>query len=101
MTDSEADDAGDDAAKPLNGKPKKLRIGKLDSIGRVASELGHLYRQARRGEIETLDASRCATILGEVRKCLEIAAVEDRLRVLEERVGERRSATVTPLRAVS
>ena len=50
---------------------RKVRIGRLTTVGQVASELGRLYRQARRGDVAVADASRLATILAAMRQCLE------------------------------
>jgi hypothetical protein len=78
---------------------KKMRVGRLDSIGRVASELGRLYRQARRGEVDVADASRLGTMLGILRQCLEAGDLEKRVMDLEKR-GSEPPKPVTNLRAV-
>ncbi len=38
------------------GKKTKVRIGRLDSLGGVCSELARVYRLARRGEMEMAEA---------------------------------------------
>ena len=43
---------------------RKVRIGRLTTVGQVAAELGRLYRQARRGDVAVADASRLATTCG-------------------------------------
>lgn len=100
MSDKAADDAHNQAGKAKPGL-KKVRIGKLNTLGLVTTELGNLYRQAKRREIESLDASRLAGILGEMRQCMQLSLIEEKMRDLEERLGERPAATVTKLRAVS
>jgi hypothetical protein len=60
-----------------------VRIGRLDSIGAVASELGRLYRHARRGHIGSMEAYRLAAILNVLRQCLEAGEMERRLEGLE------------------
>jgi hypothetical protein len=52
-------------------RERRIRIGRLTTVGQVAAELGRLYRHARWGEIPVADASRLATILGIMRQCLE------------------------------
>ena len=64
----------------------KIRIGRLDTVGGVVRELGRVYRKARRGELDVADATRLATILRELRCCLEAGGLrnfEKRLRALE------------------
>ena len=34
---------------------RKVQIGRLDSVGAVVGELGKVYRQARRGDIDVTD----------------------------------------------
>jgi hypothetical protein len=52
-------------------RKRAVKIGKLTSPGLVAVEIGRVYRQARHGEIETIDAHRLATMLGVLAKALE------------------------------
>ena len=61
-----------------------MRVGSLASIGKVCHELGRLYRAARRGDLGTDDAARLGHILNILRQGLEVGALEDRLRRLEE-----------------
>ena len=61
----------------------KIRIGPLDNVGGIVSELGKVYRQARRGQLDTQDATRLAFILREIRIALESSDIEKRLEVLE------------------
>jgi len=63
---------------------RNVRVGPLDTVGRVATELGRLYRVARRGELDKSEAAKLAFILTALRQCLEVSAVEDRLAALEE-----------------
>ncbi len=62
---------------------RKVRIGPLDTIGHVVVELGRVYRQARRGDMDTADATRLAMILREIRTALEAGDIERRLDALE------------------
>ena len=61
----------------------KVRIGRLDTIGGVVTELGRVYREARRGELDVGDATRLAYILREIRCALELSEFEKRLEALE------------------
>ena len=57
-------------------RTRRIRIGRLTTVGQVAAELGRLYRQARRGDVAVADASRLATILAAMRTCLEASELE-------------------------
>ena len=61
----------------------EIRIGPLITVGGVVSELGKIYRQARRGQLDTQDATRLAFILREIRIALEASDIERRLDALE------------------
>jgi hypothetical protein len=69
-------------------RKRRVKIGRLTSVGRVAIELGRLYRQARHGEVETIEAYRLATILSAMAKCLETSAFEERLAAMETAVAQ-------------
>jgi hypothetical protein len=64
-------------------RTRRIRIGRLTTVGQVAAELGRLYRQARRGEVPVTDASRLATILTAMRQCLEASELERRITEME------------------
>lgn len=68
---------------PLPPKKRAQRVGRLHTVGHICSEMGKLYRQARRGEINTADASRLASILALMRQGLEASELEKRLAALE------------------
>jgi hypothetical protein len=74
-------------------RTRRIRIGRLTTVGQVAAELGRLYRQARRGDVAVADASRLATILAAMRQCLEASE-------LERRIGEMEAA-LAPANATS
>ena len=61
-----------------------VRIGRLDTVGHVVTELGRVYRLARRGEIDMGDAKSLTYVLREIRCALEAGDVERRLEELEE-----------------
>jgi hypothetical protein len=60
-----------------------LRIGKLDTVMNVGNELARLYRHARKGKIETIEAFRLSGVLNALRQCLEASAIEQRIAELE------------------
>ena len=64
---------------------KKMRIGRLGTVGGVVSELGKVYRQARRGEMDVGDATRFAMVLREIRCALEVSDMEARLLAVEQK----------------
>jgi hypothetical protein len=60
----------------------------------LVHELGRLYREARRGDIESLEAFRLASVLNILRACVETGILEARLEALEET----QKATVVPFK---
>ena len=60
------------------------RIGPLDTVGGVVTELGKVYREARRGALDLGDATRLAYILREIRCALEAGDIERRIEELEK-----------------
>jgi hypothetical protein len=78
---------------------RKVRIGRLTTVGQVASELGRLYRQARRGDVAVADASRLATILAAMRQCLEASELERRIADMEAVAPAGSSHSIVPFRS--
>jgi hypothetical protein len=70
-------------------RKRRMKIGRLTSVGRVAIELGRLYRQARYGEVETIEAYRLASVLSAMAKCLEQSEMERRLDEIETAINQR------------
>ena len=77
---------------------RKPRVGALTSVGGVVTEMGKLYREARRGDLDTLDATRLCSVLSEIRRCLELGELERRVDELEAR-REATGTTYYPARA--
>ena len=67
-------------------RKRNIRIGRLNTLGGVLVELGRIYREARRGELDKSDATKLATILREMRCALEASEIETRLKALEMRL---------------
>lgn len=65
--------------------PNKVRIGPLQTAGNVATELGRVYRQMRRNELDKQDGERLARVLTMLRQALEVGEIEQRLADLEAR----------------
>ena len=65
------------------GAKAKIRIGRLDSVGGVVTELARVYREVRHGELEMADAKALTYVLREVRCALEASGIERRLDALE------------------
>ena len=64
-------------------RTRKVRIGPLETVGHVVTELGRVYRLARRGELEMDEAKSLTYMLREIRCALEAGDVERRLEELE------------------
>ena len=62
----------------------KLRVGRLDSVGAVISEMGKLYRRTARRQVPHGESKVLREILVSIREALEQGEFERRLRVLEE-----------------
>jgi hypothetical protein len=65
-------------------KGSRKRLGRLDSVIECCRELAKVYKEARRGQLDTQEAVRLANILVHLRQSLEISTVELRLAALEE-----------------
>ncbi len=65
------------------GEKAKPRIGRLDTVGGVVTELGRIYRLARRSELDMSDAKALTYVLREIRCALEASDIERRLEALE------------------
>ncbi len=61
----------------------KPRIGRLDTVGGVVTELGRIYRLARRSELDMADAKALTYVLREIRCALEASDIERRIEALE------------------
>jgi hypothetical protein len=68
------------------------RVGHLDSIAAVRNEASRLYRAARRGEVAAGDASKLATVLALIMRCIEGSDLETRMSDIEERLAARNKA---------
>lgn len=60
-----------------------IRIGRLNTVGGVVTELGRVYRKARRGDMDMSEAKSLTYVLRELRCALEAGDVERRLDELE------------------
>ena len=72
---------------PKAEKPK--RIGPLDDAKSVRRELGKIYREARRGTIDTRELTRFVTALRELKGCLISETFEDRIAAVEDAAAKR------------
>jgi hypothetical protein len=62
---------------------RQIRVGPLQTVGNIKTELGRVYRAARKGTIDVTDASKLAQILNILRYCIEASDIEERLMALE------------------
>ena len=61
----------------------KVRIGSLDTVGGITTEMGRVYRNMRRRELDTLDGSRLIAALAQMRTISSDDEFEERLRAVE------------------
>ena len=61
----------------------KIRIGRLDTVGGITTEMGRVYRNMRRKELDTLDGSRLIAALAQMRTTFSDDEFEERLRAVE------------------
>jgi hypothetical protein len=55
----------------------------LDTIGGVITEMGRVYRQMRRQQLDSLEGSRLVNALTALRQALEMGDLERRMEALE------------------
>lgn len=75
---------------PATPPPRKARIGRLDTLAGIRKELARVYRECRQGDLSAATGTKLAFILQCLNKSVEVEAIEQRLRALEERTGERK-----------
>lgn len=66
------------------------RIARLDKMSGILTELGRVYREARRGEMDVQDGTRLASILATMRLVVEGSEIERRVQDLEARMEAKR-----------
>jgi hypothetical protein len=71
--------------KEVKSLPRR-KIIKPKNIGEIITEMGAIYYDARRNQLDTLDASRLTSVLTALRQCIEVSDIEDRLIALEDKV---------------
>ena len=64
---------------------RKPRVGALDTIGGVVTEMGQVYRETRRGDMDSMEGSRLVSMLTQIRTAIEGSEFEARLRALEDK----------------
>lgn len=66
--------------------PLKRRKFTLTKVSHIRAELGRLYGEARRGEVDVQDASRLANLLGILHRVIASSDLEERLEAVEQRL---------------
>ncbi|MCV3239675.1 hypothetical protein [Mesorhizobium sp. ZC-5] len=61
----------------------KVRIGKMHDVGGVIDEMKRVYREMRRGSLDTLEGKRLVDALTSIRLGMMDSDVERRLQDLE------------------
>ena len=86
--------------KTLDLKPRTRgpKIGKLTSVAMCGVEIGRLYRQMRRGDLDTIEGVRMTQVLLGMKACLEYSDIEKRMAELEAALQATSSDTVQPLK---
>jgi len=74
--------------------PSPSKVGKLDSLQRVRLEMTKLYREARRGTLETQEATRLCFILVNIAKLIETSDLEERFEKVEQDLASLHQATL-------
>jgi hypothetical protein len=75
---------------------RAVRIGRLTTPSQIATEIGRIYRHARRGELKTPEALRLATILSHMRPFMEASVLEARMEKFEADIAELAQSNVVP-----
>jgi hypothetical protein len=65
-------------------RKRAIKIARLDSLDGVAAELGRVYRESRRSELDSSTAWRLSSILSVIAKTLETSVLEKRLNEIEQ-----------------
>lgn len=60
------------------------RVGRLRSVCEISAEMRRVYRQTRRGELNSLEATRLVNILNLILGAVRVGELESRLQQLEE-----------------
>ena len=63
---------------------RKVRVGPLDTVGRVITEMAKVYRATRKGDLESVEGSRLVSMLTQIRTAIEGGEYERRLEALEQ-----------------
>ena len=74
------------AQPPARLPPSGQRIC-LRDVDAVRREMGRVYRDARRGQMESTEAAKLTYILAEIRRTFEVTVLERRLAALENNHG--------------
>ena len=96
------------AAAAEDPTPRGAAPIRLATAEDIRKEMAKVYRQAKRGQIATAEATRLVYILGEIRKAIETETLEAQVaeleRLYDQRTGIPHSAPggrlAAPLRAV-
>ncbi len=69
----------------MSDAPRKTRVGSLSTVGGVVSEQAKVYRECRKGGLDSEVAARLVRMLSEIRVGLEVGQLEARIAALEAR----------------
>jgi hypothetical protein len=77
---------------------QRVRIPRLNSVGRVGAEIALIYRWARTEKMTSIEAHRLTQVLLGLKACLETSEIEKRMELLEQALLQRDRQ---PLRLIS
>jgi hypothetical protein len=79
---------------------QRVRIPKLNSVGRVGAEIALIYSWARTEKMTPIEAHRLTQVLLGLKACLETSEIEKRMELLEQALLQR-DRPAQPLRLIS
>jgi hypothetical protein len=78
------------AGQLLARPPTRPRRPVLKTLPDVRREMARVYREMRRGRLETQDATRMTYVLTQIAKIIQTAELEARIEAVERALGSRR-----------
>ena len=78
------------AGQLLARTPTRPRRPVLKTLPDVRREMARVYREMRRGRLETQDATRMTYVLTQIAKIIQTAELEARIEAVERALGSRK-----------
>ena len=74
----------DSSTGKLDPTPREIHLKTADN---VRLEMAKVYREMRRGVVDTGDGTKLVYVLAQIGKMIELHEIEQRISILEERKG--------------